>query len=95
MTQKNNFKGYKIQFTPQAQKELKKLEQKELVKIDNKLNDLISGAQNLDIKKMITDTGSLYRLRCGDYRVIFEIKNHIVTILIIKIAHRREVYRDY
>jgi mRNA interferase RelE/StbE len=35
----------------------------------------------------------LWRYRIGDYRMIAEIENQIVTITIIKIGHRREVYR--
>ncbi len=94
MTQKNNFKGYVITFAPQAEKEFKKLEPKIAKKVDEKLKDLIKGAPNLDIIKM-KGAQETYRLRWGDYRVIFESKKHIVTILVISIAHRKEAYRDY
>ena len=34
------------------------------------------------------------KLRVGDYRIIYTIKNKTVTVLIIKIGHRKEVYKD-
>ena len=34
-----------------------------------------------------------YRARTGDYRILYEIEDHIVTILVIGVGHRREVYR--
>lgn len=94
MMQKSSFKGYILTFTPQAKKELKKLEIGIAKKVDEKLNALVQGAINLDIKKM-KGVEETYRLRLGDYRIIFEVHNHIVTVLVIGIAHRKEVYRDY
>ncbi|MGH6969655.1 MAG: type II toxin-antitoxin system RelE family toxin [Stellaceae bacterium] len=37
--------------------------------------------------------GGGYRLRVGDYRVLYELKNDILVILVVRIANRREVYR--
>ena len=36
-----------------------------------------------------------YRVRVGDHRILYEIKKDILTILVIKIGHRREVYRGF
>ncbi len=36
---------------------------------------------------------SKYRIRCGDYRIIYAIHDHILEILIIEVGHRREIYR--
>ena len=35
----------------------------------------------------------MWRLRVGDYRVLYEIRDEIVTVLVLRIGHRREVYR--
>ncbi|MFI5333467.1 MAG: type II toxin-antitoxin system RelE/ParE family toxin [Candidatus Babeliales bacterium] len=93
MKQRKSFEGYALELAPSAEKQLKKLETSVAKAIDEKLEDLIEGVPNLDIRKM-EGADDTYRLRCGDYRVIFEVKKHIVTILVIKIAHRKEVYRD-
>lgn len=34
-----------------------------------------------------------YRIRVGDYRILYDIEDDVLVILVVKIAHRREVYR--
>ncbi len=36
---------------------------------------------------------NLYRIRVGQYRIIYSVENNILTITVIKIAHRKDVYR--
>jgi len=38
---------------------------------------------------------ALYRIRHSNYRVIYEIVNNKLVIIVIKVAHRKEVYRDF
>lgn len=91
--QDNSFKGYQIKFEPRAEKEFKKLDRQVANQIDKKLKELTSGALNADVKKL--HGPDLYRLRVGDYRVVFNVKRHIITIFIITVEHRRQVYRNY
>ena len=37
-------------------------------------------------------TGDLYRIRIGDYRAIYTIEDDILRVLVVKVAHRKEVY---
>lgn len=39
-----------------------------------------------------SDQDDFYRIRVGDYRVIYTIENELITIFIMKIAHRKDVY---
>lgn len=39
------------------------------------------------------DLRGLRRLRVGDYRVIYEVRNNDLVVLVVRIAHRRDVYR--
>ena len=94
MSQKNSFKNYVIAFKPSALKELGKLNRLTVCSIDQKLQDLVAGLSNVDIKKMKSCI-DIYRMRCGDYRIVFEANKMIITILVVKIAHRKDVYRDY
>jgi mRNA interferase RelE/StbE len=48
--------------------------------------------QDADIKKL-ADYADRYRLRVGDYRVIYEIADEQLIILIVGVGHRREAYR--
>lgn len=56
---------------------------------------MVKGALNVDIKKLEATDEPTYRLRIGDYRVVFEVKQNIITILVIGVAHRKEVHRRY
>lgn len=35
-----------------------------------------------------------HRLRCGGYRILFEIQDDILVVCVVKVAHRKDVYRD-
>jgi mRNA interferase RelE/StbE len=48
--------------------------------------------EDSDVKKLAGQEG-LYRLRVGNYRVAYQIDNGRLVILVVKIAHRRDVYR--
>lgn len=93
MHSKNDYKNYNLIFDPQARKKLQKLESQIAQKIDKKIQELINGAKNLDIKKM-QGREDTYRLRCGDYRIIYKIEKHIITIIVIEINHRKDAYKD-
>ena len=95
MTFTNKLKGYSLEFTTQAAKDLKKLEKKDSQKISFKLAELIAGSQNLDIKKLEGESIPKYRLRCGDYRIIYEVLEHRIVVLVVDIGHRKEIYRKY
>ncbi len=93
MTFRSNIKNYKIKFTPSAEKTLLKLDDQTAQKIQKKLIALVSGTENLNIKKMKGSSNPpQYRLKSGDYRIIYEIHHEIITILVIKVGHRREIY---
>ncbi|MEX0849127.1 MAG: type II toxin-antitoxin system RelE/ParE family toxin [Candidatus Dependentiae bacterium] len=92
---KSSFVGYKIEFAVQAKKDLKKIDKPQLKKINQKLEGLVSSDFNQDIKKLEGTTESIYRMRVGDYRVVFQVKHNVITILVIGIAHRKQVYRRY
>ncbi len=35
----------------------------------------------------------LYRIRVGDYRIVYQVRNQALTVLVVSIGHRRDVYR--
>ncbi len=80
---------YKIELKPRAIKDLKDIPKVEGKKITEKLKLLESGLQG-DIKKLTNSTPE-YRMRVGDWRILFEIEGE--KIVIYRIRHRREAYR--
>ncbi len=74
--------------------------QKQLARIDELITTRIEAAL-LDLQKNPRPAGSKklksrdgWRIRIGDYRVIYEIHDRILQIIVIQIGHRREVYRN-
>ena len=84
---------YKIAFTTQAAKALLKMPRNTAQLIREKLNQVAVDpfASIPNAKKLQGRPG--YRLRVGDWRVIYEINQNEVVIIVIKIAPRGEVYR--
>jgi mRNA interferase RelE/StbE len=42
--------------------------------------------------KKLAGNADYYRIRVGDYRVLYEIRDRVLLVLVIKVGHRREVY---
>ena len=80
---------YDIQFKPKAVRDIEglpsRMRARVLARIEEMSNDLKG-----DVKRLTNFTPE-YRLRIGDYRVLFEIEEE--TIIIYRIRHRREAYR--
>lgn len=85
--------SYTVEFTKLAIKTLRKLpevaRERLIIKIEELARDPFS--PYLDIVKMQGRDG--YRLRVGDWRVIYELYNHQLQIIVIKIGNRKEVYK--
>ncbi|RCV63683.1 mRNA interferase RelE/StbE [Methanophagales archaeon] len=80
---------YEIIFSDKALKQLKKMER-------NVQERIIAALERIRIRpeayvtKLVGDPG--YRLRVGDYRVIMDIENKELHILVLKVGHRKKIY---
>ena len=85
---------YKLEYDKRVKKDLKKLDKSKLIYIKNEIENLaLSPDQNLNVKKL-QGNNPYYRLRLNfDYRVIFKKDDEVLTILVIKIGHRKEIYK--
>lgn len=86
--------AYRIEFTKSAEKEFARLPARIRSKTTEALHLLSQNpySELLKIKKL-KGAEDLFRIRLGDYRVVYEIRNDRLIVLVIKIGHRREVYR--
>jgi len=80
---------YRITFKPRALKDGEKIPKKNLRRIFDKIDQLSDGLQG-DVKRLANFTPE-YRLRVGEYRILFEIEAD--KIVIYRIRHRKDVYR--
>ncbi len=84
--------NYKIEFARAAEKQLADLPHSELKKLAKRIEKLTSDPFPPGYEKM-KGSDDLYRIRQGDYRVIYSVFKSKLVILVVKIGHRREVYR--
>lgn len=83
---------YQIEFTTRAIKNLKRIDKKYQVLIIEKLETLRENPKNASNIKALKGSFGFYRLRVANYRIIYELKTAELTILIIDINHRKNIY---
>ena len=84
--------AYLIEFAPKAKRQLKYLPREIQERLTPRIEALAKDPRPEGIKKLEGEP-NLYRLRVGDYRIIYQIRDKELLILVVKIGHRREVYR--
>ena len=82
---------YKVAVIPSAQKDLDNLEKKFFTQIKDKINSLASNPRPPNCLKLTAEEG--YRLRSGNYRILYRIDDKHKIVYIYKIKHRKESYR--
>ena len=82
---------YHIDFTAGAARQLRKLPENIRDRLAPHLNDLAKDPRLAGAKKLKGAAG--YRIRVGDYRILYEIQDSASRVLIVTVGHRREVYR--
>jgi len=83
---------YSVEISPAAQKQIKSLSKREQTKIIRRAYKLADNPLPPGVKKL-KGIDSLYRIRQGDWRILYTIKEKRLSVLVVKVAHRREVYR--
>lgn len=84
-------KVYVVQLTKAADKELGRLPKQVGDRVLERLRGLVTEPRPHDSKKLV-GTDNTYRIRVGDYRVVYEIDDDKVLVLIIRIRHRKDAY---
>jgi len=85
-------RSYKLIILPRAEKELKKLPEKEFIKIDQTILHLANTPRPIGCKKL-QGTVDTYRIRVGDYRILYRIEDNNLIIEVIRVANRKDAYK--
>jgi mRNA interferase RelE/StbE len=83
---------YKIELTRTAAKQLYKLPPDILRRIDEAILGLASNPRPSGTKKLSSQSDR-YRIRIGDYRVIYEIYDTELVVFVVDVGHRKDIYR--
>jgi mRNA interferase RelE/StbE len=82
---------YQVFVNPKVEKTLSNLDKKTSIKIRDRIRELAIDPRLMGAIKLSGEKNT-YRTRVGDYRIIYEIYDEKVLVLIIKIGHRKDVY---
>ena len=83
---------YQIEWKKSAIRELKHLDRKIIQRIIYAVDSLPKNPFPTGVRKL-TGSEKTYRIRVGDYRVVYEVHTKTITIEIIRVRHRKDVYR--
>lgn len=83
---------YSIRFVARAAKEVAKLDPRLRARIGDALRGIMDNPRGASGVKPMKGRDA-YRLRVGDYRAIFEVEDNALVVLVVRVGHRKEVYR--
>lgn len=84
---------YDIILSKAATKQLRNISKKDQSAITNKIESLANDPKPSGAKALQGKLAPYYRVRCGDYRVVYSIEDDKLIVIVVKIGHRRKVYR--
>lgn len=86
---------YKVEYSQEARKQLKKLDKQIANTLLNWVEQRLVSCENPRLwgKSLTGSLNEKWRYRVGDYRILCVIKDHIVTIEVVSIGHRKEIYK--
>jgi mRNA interferase RelE/StbE len=82
---------YEILFKESVWKDLKKIPKRELKKIFSRVEKLCNDPRPMGCEKLTGE--ELYRIRQGNYRIVYSLQDNELTVWVIKVGHRKDVYR--
>ena len=84
--------AYRVELTGRAARDLRGLPRDEQKRIARKI-DALAGDPRPHGYKKLEGSDDLYRIRVGNYRVIYSVEDEVLVVLVIRIGDRRDVYR--
>jgi len=84
--------SYKISFKKSVAKDLRHIPNKDLMRILERINVLGEKPRGEGCKKLSGQ--ERYRIRQGVYRIVYEIQDKELIVLVVKVAHRSNVYKS-
>ncbi|MFP5416586.1 MAG: type II toxin-antitoxin system RelE family toxin [Actinomycetes bacterium] len=83
---------YRVQVAPAAVRQLRKLDGFALRRVQAAIELLAEEPRPSGAKKLVGGDGE-WRVRTGDYRIVYEINDSVLLVLVVAVGHRRDVYQ--
>jgi mRNA interferase RelE/StbE len=85
---------YRIRVAPAALRQLRKLDRTAQKRVQAAIELLAEEPRPKGAKKLVGGEGE-WRVRTGDYRIVYEIQDDVLLVLVVAVGHRREIYRQH
>lgn len=85
--------SYEVQILPRAARQIKALSIEVRQDISLTIQSLANEPRPIGVKKLSGEK-DIYRVRVGNYRVLYRIIDKVLVVVFVSVGHRREVYRD-
>ncbi len=85
--------GYTVEWDKPALKQLAAIPSRDRSRILRRVTDLAGNPRPSGVTKL-AGSDALWRIKVGDYRVVYAIVDVQLVVIVMRVAHRREVYRD-
>jgi mRNA interferase RelE/StbE len=85
---------YTVRISPAADREIRKLDRPVQRRILKRLDGLTIDPRPNGVEKLAGGDVPRYRVRVGDFRIVYRIDDRVLTVLVLKVWDRKEVYRD-
>ncbi len=85
--------SFRIEVKRSAAKALKKIPKVDKKRIVDKIDSLVENPPKPETTKM-KGNNPFHKVRVGDYRIVYEIQEDVLVILVVKIGHRKDIYRN-
>jgi mRNA interferase RelE/StbE len=84
--------AYTVEFSPGAARDFRKLARAIQLRLRFRIDALADQPRPSGAKKL-KGSDELWRIRVGDHRIVYEVRDRILLVLVVRVAHRREAYR--
>ncbi len=85
---------YRIDVAPAALRQLRKLDRTAQKRVQAAIELLAEEPRPTGAKKLVGGDGE-WRVRTGDYRIVYETHDDVLLVLVVAVGHRREIYRRH
>jgi mRNA interferase RelE/StbE len=86
---------YAIAILEKAKRELAAVSEKDRKRIASQIDALAEDPRPAGVQQLKGELKNHFRIRIGDYRVIYQIKDKLLIVVVVRIGHRREIYRKF
>lgn len=83
---------FQVQIAPAALRQLRKLDRAAQARVGAAIDLLAATPRPSGATKLVGGDGE-WRVRTGDYRIVYEIHDQVLLVLVVRVGHRREIYR--